>query len=173
MKNYDQVLSAIRAMTDGNRFGLAPSRITLSTVGIIPKMLELTRDIPSIQLALSLHAPTQELRQEIVPSAKSYPIEKLVEAMQYFIDRSKKRILVEYVLLDGVNASEKEAHQLGQLLKGMDVVSTQMKRLTRDSSDGAQCVTAFNHSNLCFCVAQFSLCLDDQFNSLQQYKCWC
>jgi adenine C2-methylase RlmN of 23S rRNA A2503 and tRNA A37 len=124
LKNYEQVLSAIRAMTDGNRFGLAPSRITLSTVGVIPKMLELTRDIPAIQLALSLHAPTQELRQKIVPTAKAWPIEKLIEAADYFIQRSKKRILMEYVLLDGVNASEKEAHELGKLLQGKDVVST-------------------------------------------------
>lgn len=123
LKNYDQVLSAIRAMTDGNRFGLAPSRITLSTVGVIPRMLDLTRDIPAIQLALSLHAPTQALRQQIVPTAKAWPIDKLIEAADYFIQRSKKRILVEYVLLDGVNASDKEAHELGKLLQGKDVVS--------------------------------------------------
>jgi adenine C2-methylase RlmN of 23S rRNA A2503 and tRNA A37 len=118
-----RVPGAIQAMTDGNRFGLAASRITLSTVGIIPKMLQLTRDIPNIQLALSLHAPTQALRETIVPTAKAYPIERLVETMEYFIQRSKKRVLIEYVLLDGINCSEKEAHELGQLLKGKDVVS--------------------------------------------------
>ena len=118
LKNYEAVKSAIQGMTDGNRFGLAPSRITLSTVGIISNMLQLTRDLPTIQLALSLHAPTQELRQQIVPTAKSYPLEKMMEAVDYFIQRSGKRILIEYVMLDGVNASEKEAHELGALLKG-------------------------------------------------------
>ena len=110
-------------MTDGSRFGLAPSRITLSTVGVIPNMLQLTRDMPSIQLALSLHAPTQELRQQIVPTAKSWPLEKLIDAMDYFILRSKKRILIEYVMLEGVNDGDEQAHQLGRLLKGKDVVS--------------------------------------------------
>lgn len=123
LKNYDAVLSAIRGMTDGSRFGLAPSRITLSTVGVVPNMLQLTRDMPSIQLALSLHAPTQELRQRIVPTAKSWPLDKLIEAMDYFILRSRKRILVEYVMLEGVNDAIEHAHQLGQLLKGKEVVS--------------------------------------------------
>jgi adenine C2-methylase RlmN of 23S rRNA A2503 and tRNA A37 len=122
LKNYDAVLNAIRGMTDANRFGLAPSRITLSTVGVVPAMLQLTRDIPQIQLALSLHAPTQELRQKIVPTAKSWPLDKLIEACDYFILRSKKKILIEYVLLDGVNSSEKEANELGQLLQGKEVM---------------------------------------------------
>lgn len=109
-------------MTDGNRFGLAPSRITLSTVGIISNMLQLTRDMPNVQLALSLHAPTQELRQQIVPTAKSYPLDKLIEAVDYSIQRSRKRILIEYVMLHEVNSSEKEAHELGGLLRGKDVL---------------------------------------------------
>ena len=135
LKNYDAVLSAIRGMTDGSRFGLAPSRITLSTVGVVPNMLQLTRDMPSIQLALSLHAPTQELRQQIVPTAKSWPLEKLIEAMDYFILRSRKRILVEYVMLAGVNDGEEQAHQLGELLKGKDVVSGHKTLQKADSSE--------------------------------------
>lgn len=127
LKNYEQVLTAIKAMTDANRFALAPSRITLSTVGIIPRMLDLTRDIPNIQLALSLHAPTQELREQIVLTARSYPLDKMIDAMQYFIQRSKKKVLIEYVLLehangDPVNAAEEHAHQLGKLLQGMEVL---------------------------------------------------
>lgn len=123
LKNYTAVLDSVRAMTDANRFGLAPSRITVSTVGVVPAMLQLTRDVtPPIQLALSLHAPTQELREQIVPTARSWPLDKLIDAADYYIQRSGKRILIEYVLLDGVNASEVEAHQLGELLRGKDVL---------------------------------------------------
>ena len=79
LNNYDAVLKAIQAMT--SVFGLAPKHITLSTVGIIHRIRQLTKDAPLVRLALSLHAPTQELRSEIVPSSKAYPLDKLMQAI--------------------------------------------------------------------------------------------
>jgi adenine C2-methylase RlmN of 23S rRNA A2503 and tRNA A37 len=79
LNNYDAVLAAIRAMT--KVFGLAPKHITLSTVGVIHRIRQLSRDAPLVRLALSLHAPTQEMRSEIVPTSTAYPLDKLMAAI--------------------------------------------------------------------------------------------
>jgi sorting nexin-8 len=128
LDNYDQVLLAIKGMVDTRRFGLSPSRITISTVGVVPKIKALTRDFPQIGLALSLHAPTQEKRLKIVPTSKAWNIKKIIDATEEFIDnqnkdtsRNRKRhVLVEYVLIQDVNDSEETAHELGDLLRGKD-----------------------------------------------------
>ncbi|KAJ3032768.1 sorting nexin, partial [Rhizophlyctis rosea] len=131
LDNYDAVLASIRSMTDTSRFGLSPHRISVSTVGVIPRIHALQRDVPDIGLALSLHAPTQELRTEIVPTAKAWPIHRILEATDSFIANQNKKIkshnrrkhvLVEYVLIKDVNDSVEVAHQLGSLLKGRDVL---------------------------------------------------
>jgi adenine C2-methylase RlmN of 23S rRNA A2503 and tRNA A37 len=121
LSNYDSVLSAIRGMTDANRFNLANYRITLSTVGIVPKMYQITHDMPSVHLALSLHAPTQEMRQLIVPSARAFKLDAIIEALDDHLWRTGRAVLIEYVLLAGVNDAIDTAHLLGQLLKGKKV----------------------------------------------------
>ncbi|KAJ3290216.1 sorting nexin [Borealophlyctis nickersoniae] len=131
LDNYTAVLAAIRAMVDTGRFGLSPSRISVSTVGVVPRIHALKRDAPEIGLALSLHAPTQELRTQIVPTAKAWPIERILEATDAFIANQnrtvksynrRKHVLVEYVLIADINDSPEVAHQLGRLLKGRDVL---------------------------------------------------
>mmetsp|Transcript_1090 Transcript_1090/g.1423 ORF Transcript_1090/g.1423 Transcript_1090/m.1423 type:complete len:425 (-) Transcript_1090:30-1304(-) len=126
LNNYDAVLSAIQAMSDVQRFQIAPSYITLSTVGVIPRMLQLTKEAPYVHLALSLHAPNQDLREEIVPSARAFPLDKLMAALDTHLESKKKKsgpkVLIEYVLLKDVNDSLELAHQLGNLLQGRDVI---------------------------------------------------
>jgi len=117
LNNYENVIASIKAMSDASRFGLSPSRITLSTVGIVPKMLRLTRDAPFVNLALSLHAPTQDLRCKIVPAARAFKLDRLMDALDDHLFFCKKQVLIEYVLLEGVNDSEQNAHELGQLLQ--------------------------------------------------------
>ncbi|OWZ08771.1 23S rRNA methyltransferase [Phytophthora megakarya] len=91
LNNYDVVLAAIRAMT--KVFGLAPKYITLSTVGVIHRIRQLSKDAPLVRLALSLHAPTQQMRSEIVPTSTAYPLDKLMAAiddhlaMKYVVGR--------------------------------------------------------------------------------------
>ena len=111
-------------MTDVRRFSLSPGRISVSTVGVIPRLRTLAQDAPGISLALSLHAPTQELRMQIVPSARAWPLDKLMEAVDFFIDSQghmqaahRCKVLVEYVLIADVNDSEETAHALGRLLE--------------------------------------------------------
>merc|ERR1719350_2200541 len=123
LNNYDCVLQAIRCMADPGRFGLSMNHISLSTVGVIPYMRRLSREAPSVNLALSLHAPTQELRARIVPSAAAYPLDQLVDAVEGHLAASPGKarqptVMIEYVLLAGVNDSQDNAHELGQLLRG-------------------------------------------------------
>ncbi|TMW55910.1 hypothetical protein Poli38472_008558 [Pythium oligandrum] len=120
LNNYDAVLAAIKAMT--SVFSLAPKHITLSTVGVIHRIRQLTKDAPLVRLALSLHAPSQELRSEIVPTSKAYPLDKLMEAIDEHLALKEGRlVMVEYCMLEGVNDSIETAHVLGKLLQNRSV----------------------------------------------------
>ncbi|KAG2529864.1 hypothetical protein JM18_002642 [Phytophthora kernoviae] len=120
LNNYDAVLAAIRAMT--KVFGLAPKHITLSTVGVIHRIRQLTRDAPLVRLALSLHAPTQEMRSEIVPTSTAYPLDKLMAAIDDHLSlKGGRLVMVEYCMLAGVNDSIETAHILGKLLQNRSV----------------------------------------------------
>ncbi|POM65425.1 23S rRNA methyltransferase [Phytophthora palmivora] len=120
LNNYDAVLAAIRAMT--KVFGLAPKYITLSTVGVIHRIRQLSKDAPLVRLALSLHAPTQEMRSEIVPTSTAYPLDKLMAAIDdHLAMKEGKLVMVEYCMLAGVNDSIETAHILGKLLQNRSV----------------------------------------------------
>jgi adenine C2-methylase RlmN of 23S rRNA A2503 and tRNA A37 len=122
--NYNAVVSAVRSLTHPARgFGLARRRVTLSTVGAVPRrIVDLARDLPGVSLALSLHAPTQSEREAIVPSAKAAPLPKLLAAVDAYTSHTKQRVFVEYVLLAGVNDTVAHARALRELLSGRDVV---------------------------------------------------
>jgi 23S rRNA (adenine(2503)-C(2))-methyltransferase len=121
MNNYDAVVSAVQALVDKNVFGLSPNRVTVSTVGIVPRMQQFVHDLPNISLALSLHAPNQYLRASFVPAARAYPLPRLMEAVDHYIRDTGRKILVEYCLLRGVNDSMSHANELGALLQGRNV----------------------------------------------------
>ncbi len=89
LNNYNNVLEALKFLTDTKRYNLSPRHITVSTVGIIKNIYKLTEDMPLVNLALSLHAPNQDIRLKIVPTATSYHIDKLMEAIDYYIANSK------------------------------------------------------------------------------------
>eukprot|EP00241_Pyramimonas_parkeae_P001829 CAMPEP_0114261552 /NCGR_PEP_ID=MMETSP0058-20121206/21211_1 /TAXON_ID=36894 /ORGANISM="Pyramimonas parkeae, CCMP726" /LENGTH=436 /DNA_ID=CAMNT_0001377121 /DNA_START=79 /DNA_END=1386 /DNA_ORIENTATION=- len=116
LNNYEEVLGAVQAMIDPQRFGLSPGHITVSTVGVIPNIIRLANDLPTVNFALSLHAPTQELRLPIVPSAKAYPLAKLMDAVDRHHRISGRSVFIEYVMLCGVNDQPEHARLLGQLL---------------------------------------------------------
>ena len=123
MNNYEQVKKAISLMIDPTAFALRQQSVTLSTVGVIPRIIQLASDLPGISLALSLHAPNQELRRQIVPSARAYKLEKLMAAIDTYQEATKKKVMMEYVLLGPeFNCTIDHAHELGELLKGKDVV---------------------------------------------------
>ncbi|MCH2189312.1 MAG: 23S rRNA (adenine(2503)-C(2))-methyltransferase RlmN [Gammaproteobacteria bacterium] len=117
LMNFDNVVSAMKIMQDDFCFGLSKRRITLSTAGVVPKIDELKKACP-VSLAVSLHAPNDELRNELVPLNKKYNIEKLIDACnRYVADSQRARITFEYVMLDGVNDKLEHAHQLASIMK--------------------------------------------------------
>ncbi|MCB1827466.1 MAG: radical SAM protein, partial [Coxiellaceae bacterium] len=114
--NYDPVVAALQWMLDDNAYGLSKYRVTVSTSGVLPQMEKLKRDLP-VSLAVSLHAPTNDLRTQLVPLNKKYPLEQLIPLCRdYFPKQGKQKVLFEYVMLAGVNDSLTHAKQLITLL---------------------------------------------------------
>ncbi|RMH22273.1 MAG: 23S rRNA (adenine(2503)-C(2))-methyltransferase RlmN [Gammaproteobacteria bacterium] len=117
--NLDNVISAVSIMQDDLAYGLAKKRITLSTAGHVPGIYRL-RELSDISLAVSLHAPNDQIRNQIMPINRKYPVEELLDACQAFISGQKQRhVTFEYVMLDGINDSDECAHELVKRLSGM------------------------------------------------------
>ncbi|MCO4321564.1 bifunctional tRNA (adenosine(37)-C2)-methyltransferase TrmG/ribosomal RNA large subunit methyltransferase RlmN [Aliidiomarina quisquiliarum] len=117
--NVKNVVPAMELMMDDFGFGLSKRRVTLSTSGVVPA-LDLLREQIDVALAISLHAPDDELRNEIVPINKKYPIAEFLESARRYVENSKaqSKVTVEYVMLDHVNDSTDQAHQLAKVLEG-------------------------------------------------------
>ena len=117
--NFDRVVKAADLMQDDLGFGISKRRVTLSTAGVVPALYRL-REASEVSLAVSLHAPTDELRNQLVPLNRKYPIAELLAACRHYIaDKPHRRITWEYVLLEGVNDSESHAHALAALIKNI------------------------------------------------------
>ncbi len=118
--NFDNVVRSVRIMMDDFAYGLSKRRVTVSTAGVVPAMDRLG-DIIDMRLAVSLHATNDELRNQLVPLNKKYPLAELMAACRRFIDKqnARTRITFEYVMLDGVNDTEAHARELVKLVKGI------------------------------------------------------
>ncbi|HYK99175.1 MAG TPA: 23S rRNA (adenine(2503)-C(2))-methyltransferase RlmN [Candidatus Acidoferrales bacterium] len=118
LANLDAVVTAVRWLIDPELFGISPRRVTISTVGLVPGMDELAAlDLP-MNLAVSLHAPNDRIRHAIVPANKRWSLDDVLGASKRYVDRTKRRITFEYVLLSGVNDAERDAIELaGRIAK--------------------------------------------------------
>jgi 23S rRNA (adenine2503-C2)-methyltransferase len=117
--NFDAVLAAVNLMQSDYAYSLSKYRVTLSTSGVVPAMYEWAKQ-SNIALAVSLHAANDELRDILVPINKKYPIKELMQAChQHFHDEPRRKIVIEYVMLDGINDSVKDAKQLITILSGL------------------------------------------------------
>lgn len=116
--NFNNVVAALRLMLDDFAYGLSKRRVTISTSGVVPALDRLKEEV-DVALALSLHAPNDELRNELVPINQKYPIKMLLESCKNYISGGRERnsITIEYVMIDQVNDSPELAHQLARLLK--------------------------------------------------------
>lgn len=115
--NFSAVIPALRLMRADLGFGLASRRVTVSTAGLVPGILDLKQAV-DVALAVSLHAPTDEVREQIVPLNRKYPIADLMAACRSYLDGQRKRtVTFEYTLLDGINDSPQQARQLVKLLR--------------------------------------------------------
>lgn len=117
--NFDNLIPALKLMMDDNAYGLSKRKVTVSTAGVVPAIYQL-RAATDVALALSLHAPNDELRSQIVPLNKKYPLSELMQACKdYFKDDKRRAVTMEYVMLDGVNDLPEHAKQLIRLLEGV------------------------------------------------------
>ena len=117
--NFDNVIKAISLMLEDDAYGLSKRRVTLSTSGVVPAMNRL-KEVSDVSLAVSLHAPNDELRNEIVPLNQKYPIKELMQACKnYIADEPRRKITFEYVMLEGINDSRQDALALAKLLKNI------------------------------------------------------
>ena len=116
--NLDELLKALRVMADPQGLHIVPNRVTVSTAGVVPRILDLAQTSDRPHLAISLAAPTDELRNELMPINKRWPLEELLSACKTFEKTLKpgERLTFEYVMLEGVNDSDEQARQLANLL---------------------------------------------------------
>jgi 23S rRNA (adenine2503-C2)-methyltransferase len=115
--NYDATLAAIGRLADPEGFGFGARRITVSTVGIVPGIERFTREHSQVNLALSLHAADDELRNTLVPINRTYPLEALFRACDEYIRATNRRLSLEWALIDGVNDSPSQAKRLSTLVR--------------------------------------------------------
>ncbi|WP_457677657.1 23S rRNA (adenine(2503)-C(2))-methyltransferase RlmN [Thermovibrio sp.] len=119
--NFDNVKKAVEIMTHKDMFDLSTRKITISTVGIVPGIERMAREMNKVKLAVSLHATTDEVRDFLVPLNRKYPIKAIMEALRRYPADNNRRIMIEYVMLKGVNDSPEDAHRLAKLVKGLPV----------------------------------------------------
>ena len=177
LDNYTNVTEACRAMIDRGRWNLRHGRVTVSTVGLISQIRRLTKELPEVSLALSLHAPNQKARTAIVPTAARYPIEGLVDALDNHMmvyarhrrnrqrnhtieeeegeeaiqgeyteeerikESSRRRAMIEYVMLEGESSSFECAHQLGKLCENRHLIVNLIPYNQTDVEDELRCPT--------------------------------
>ncbi len=118
MDNYDNLVRFIELLTNADGLNISQRNITVSTCGIVPGIRKLAEEGLQITLALSLHAPNDEKRKELMPVAKKYSLQEVLEACDYYFEKTGRRISFEYALVGGVNDNEGEADELISLLQG-------------------------------------------------------
>ena len=118
LDNFDATVTFLEAVSDQERLGMSLRHVTLSTCGLVPKILELAKTGWPLNLAVSLHASNNELRNRIMPINKKYPLEKLLVACDQYASLTGRRVTYEYILIDGLNDEPRFAKELAGLLKG-------------------------------------------------------
>lgn len=120
LDNFENVIRFIRMLSDENGLNISQRNITLSTCGLVNKIYDLMDEDLTITLAISLHAPNDELRKQMMPVANKFSIEEIMKACREYVDRTGRRITFEYTMVEGTNDTEEHARQLIGLLKGLN-----------------------------------------------------
>ena len=119
LANYEATWQAIETLVDARGYNLGVRRITLSTVGLVPGIRRLAAEGLPINLAVSLHAADDGLRNQLVPANRRYPLADLMAAVRHYVERTKRRVTIEYALIDGLNDTVDQARELAGLLQGL------------------------------------------------------
>ncbi|WP_124727659.1 23S rRNA (adenine(2503)-C(2))-methyltransferase RlmN [Staphylospora marina] len=118
-ENYDETMKFVRIINSPKGLNIGQRHITVSTSGVVPNIYRFADEGWQVRLAISLHAPNQELRSKLMPINRRYPLAELLDACRYYIQTTGRRLTFEYALIGGKNDGEEEAHELGELLKDM------------------------------------------------------
>ena len=117
--NYDNFLSSVKILNDENKFNIGQRKISVSTCGITEKIKMLADENLQINLAVSLNAPNDKIRVKIMPIAKKYPLNELLSSVRYYIGKTNRRVMLEYVLLKDINDQPENAEELSKKIKGL------------------------------------------------------
>jgi len=120
LDNYDNVIRFIRLISDPKGLNISTRSITLSTCGIPDKIRQLAEEGLPVTLALSLHAPNDEVRKQLMPIANQYSLSEVLDAVRYYFDKTGRRITFEYSMVDGINDRQEHAQELARLVKGIN-----------------------------------------------------
>ncbi len=118
--NYENLKKAIQIVTDHNGLGIGSRHITVSTCGLVNKIMTFATDFPQVNLAVSLHAPNDTIRDQIMPVNQAFPLKQLITTLKLYEKATNRKITFEYLLLKGINDSKQNAGQLAELLKDMN-----------------------------------------------------
>lgn len=118
--NYDNVMNFLATVNHDRGLGIGSRHITISTCGIVPRIYDFANEHTQYNLAISLHAPNDTLRSQLMPINRVYPLDELMEAVTYYSRENNRRLTFEYILLSGVNDRPEHAQQLAELLKGFN-----------------------------------------------------
>lgn len=118
--NYNNVMRFVKIINDGKGIDIGSRHITISTCGIVPKIYDFMNEEGQVNLAISLHAPNDEIRNKIMPISKRYKLDELMDAIRKYISVTNRRVTFEYIMLDNVNDSDTCAMELSKLLKGIN-----------------------------------------------------
>lgn len=119
-ENYEATLQFVRLINDAKGLNIGQRHITVSTSGVIPEIYRFADEGLQVRLAVSLHAPNTELRSKLMPINRRFPLPDLMEACRYYLQKTGRRITFEYALIGGVNDRDEHAHELAELLQGLD-----------------------------------------------------
>ncbi|MEG0092845.1 MAG: 23S rRNA (adenine(2503)-C(2))-methyltransferase RlmN [Erysipelotrichaceae bacterium] len=118
--NYDNLMKFLKIVNDDQGLGIGARHITISTCGIVPRIYDFSKEHTQYNLAISLHAPNDELRNELMPINKAYPLDELMKAIDVYMSENNRRLTFEYILLRGVNDKKEHIAQLAKLVKGIN-----------------------------------------------------
>ena len=120
LDNYDNLIRFIRMLSDENGLHISQRNITVSTCGLVGKIYRLAEEKLQITLAISLHAPNDDIRRQTMPVANKYSVDEIIKACRYYEEKTGRRITFEYSMIKGVNDSKENAEELANLVKGMN-----------------------------------------------------
>jgi len=118
--NYDNAMAAIKIFNDKNGFNIGARHISISTIGTSDGIKKLAKEKMQLNLALSLHAPDDGARAKIIPYNNAYPIKRLIKDVNYYLEQTGRRVMIEYLMIDGFNDSREQAMELAELLKNIN-----------------------------------------------------